>query len=342
MEILMLGNLPESDSRSIGGATVLTQEIFEYLKKQEELSVHFLKIRKHWKPKAQIIDYLIFPFRFIGNLKRKDAIDIHASSDFHLTMGPIIVLLAKFFKKPVTYHFFGGNFHKRFQRLPKFYQKWLLKTIFQSKLVFVETLEMLHFFEKYPSVSMGWLPNSRKPYLGEIDKNSIFQKKIVFISRVTPSKGIEELIAAVEILDSSYSIDIYGPLDKAYYSEEHFRDKAINYKGILKSEAVIQTLLKYDLLVLPTFHNGEGYPGILLEALSVGIPVITTEWNALGEIIKEDYNGKLIPIKSVEKLVEAIQYFSEENYPPFRANALESFHNFNSEVVFKRLLESYD
>ncbi len=336
----MVGNLPTEDSRSIGGATVLTQRIFEFIKTKATIDLYFLTIRKHWKPKAQIIDYLWFPFRFLWYQKSYNHISFHASTDFHLTVGPIATGFCRLFRKKYSYHFFGGNFHKKFQQLPKFYQKWIRATILKADTVFMETLEMIRYFEA-DDINLEWLPNSRKtPPVNTPPKK--FEKRFVFISRVTPTKGIDTIIEAVKNLPRDYIIDIYGPLDERFYKKEHFDKFKINYYGSISADEVIPTLLRYDVLLLPTFHPGEGYPGIVIEALSVGLPVISTKWNAIEELITDEISGKIIPIKSSQALTKAIQSFTPENYPLFSKNALDSFANFNSDLVFKRVVESYD
>ena len=339
-KVLIVGNLPTRDSRSIGGATILTQRIFEFLKSQKTAEFSFLKIRKHWKPKAQIIDYIWFPLRFLWFQKNNEVISFHASTDFHITVGPLVTAFCRLSGKKYSYHFFGGNFHQKFQQLPKFYQRWLKLTILKADTVFMETLEMINYFEA-ENINLQWLPNSRKsPTLTLQPKK--FKKRFVFISRVTPTKGIDTILEAVESLPQDYIIDIYGPLDERFYKEEHFKLNRVNYCGILSADEVIPTLSKYDVLLLPTFHPGEGYPGIIIEALSVGLPVISTKWNAMEELITDEVNGKIIPIRSSQALTQAIKSFTSENYSSFSKNALASFANFNSDLVFKRILESYD
>jgi len=339
-KVLIVGNLPTKDSRSIGGATVLTQRIFEFLKTRKTKEIIFLKIRKHWKPKAQIIDYIWFPFRFLWYQKNVKIISFHASTDFHITVGPLVTGFCRILRKKYIYHFFGGNFHKKFQRLPKFYQSLLKFTILKADTVFMETLDMINYFEA-ENINLQWLPNSRKSPTITLEPKK-FKKRFVFISRVTPTKGIDTILESVENLSQDYIIDIYGPLDERFYQEEDFKLNRVNYCGILSADEVIPTLLKYDVLLLPTFHPGEGYPGIVIEALSVGLPVISTKWNAIEELITNEVNGKIIPIRSSKALTESIKSFTSENYLPFSKNALASFTNFNSDLVFKRIVDSYD
>src|SRR5690606_22162053 len=116
-----------------------------------------------------------------------------------------------------------------------------------------------------------------------------YSKKFVFISRVIKEKGIGTILKAFENLDASYSVDIYGPIGKGDYAEEELNKRNCKYKGVVPANRVIEILKKYDVLLLPTFFEGEGYPGIIIESLSIGMPVITTKWKAIDEIIIHNY-----------------------------------------------------
>jgi glycosyltransferase involved in cell wall biosynthesis len=79
----------------------------------------------------------------------------------------------------------------------------------------------------------------------------------------------------------------------------------------LPFEKVQQTLSKYDVLLLPTFYAGEGYPGAIIEAYSCGIPVIATAWRSIPEIVHKN-SGILIPPHSSAALANAIDRLSDD------------------------------
>jgi glycosyltransferase involved in cell wall biosynthesis len=337
--VLLIGNIPNNNQKkSIGGATVLTKRILDYLMVHYAGSISFVQIRNNWNRFGQVLDYLVLMVKFPFLVRKIDVVSIHATSDFHLTIGPLIVLLCKLFNKNVIYHFFGGVFHKKYDNLPKI-SRWIIKnTILKNNVICFETKEMVRYFEDL-GIKTYWFPNSRQTQVTE--ERKAFNNKAVFISRVTKNKGIEDICRAKKNLNKQMTLDVYGPLDKEY-TANYFDQFDINYKGVLNDDKVIETLNNYDLLVLPSYHDGEGYPGIVIEALSLAIPVICTKWNALPEIIIDNYNGKLIPIKNSEKLAEAINAFNLDNYKEYSTNALNSFQQFNSSEVFAKFMANYD
>jgi glycosyltransferase involved in cell wall biosynthesis len=79
----------------------------------------------------------------------------------------------------------------------------------------------------------------------------------------------------------------------------------VRYCGFLTHSQVSEMLWAYDCLVLPTFHPGEGYPGVIAEAFAHELPVITTNWLAIPEIVDEDC-GILIAPQDTDAFVAAV------------------------------------
>jgi glycosyltransferase involved in cell wall biosynthesis len=340
-KILCFANIPvEGQERSIGGATVLAKNILEFIKQDDRIDVKHTQIRFFWRNKLQLIDYFLWLFRFPFSIRKMDVISFHGTKDFHFIIAPFLWLWVKLFNKKVIYHFFGGNFHEQYQELPKIARQVIKNTILKSDYIFLETIEMIDFFKKENIKNIHWLPNSRKPISKNLTSKN-FSKRFVFISRVIPEKGINELIKAAINLPNEYCIDIYGPIDDRHYKGDFFNDKKVNYKGLLIPEEVLNVLSSYDVLLLPSYFKGEGYPGIIIESLALGIPVITTNWKALPEIITNNINGILIDIKNEKQLEEAILFFNEDNYTLFREKTFKSFQQFSSDVVFNKIIDSY-
>jgi glycosyltransferase involved in cell wall biosynthesis len=339
-KILFIGNLPGKNLKSVGGANNYSFFLYEKLK-SKNIDVDFMEIRKLWCKFGQIIDYPIFLVRFLFCYRKYDIISIHATTDFHLTLGIIIsFFLNQLSKKKLIYHFYGGIFHKYYDAHPKIIQKIVNKSIFSSNKILMETKSMISYFEKRNFANFKWFPNSREPNL-TIKNNNNFSKKFVFISRVTKSKGVLEILEVFKNLGQDYQVDFFGPLDNKHFTKEHLENDNTSYKGVLNSNEVIEVLEKYDVLLLPTFHKGEGYPGIIIEGFSIGVPVISTTWGAIPEIIENNKNGILVEPESIDELRNAVLSFNESNYLDFSENALVSFKDFDLNKNIEDLINFY-
>ncbi|WP_439489761.1 glycosyltransferase [Algoriphagus sp.] len=78
---------------------------------------------------------------------------------------------------------------------------------------------------------------------------------------------------------------------------------------------------------------GEGFPMAIAEALSVGVPAISTAVGDIPSYIKDGYNGYLLPMDFEPKQYVDKIYSLLENYPPFAEGALESSYIFNADSV---------
>jgi glycosyltransferase involved in cell wall biosynthesis len=154
--------------------------------------------------------------------------------------------------------------------------------------------------------------------------------KLAYFGRISKSKGLLELISIDKDLPHGISIDVYGPLEDlglAYF--ENLLN--INYCGSLKPEEVEKELKLYSAIVLPTSFNGEGHPGIIIESLMQGKPVLVSSWHYITEIIIDGYNGVLFNSIEATDLLEGIFRYTKMDYNKLCENALISSKQFDLE-----------
>ena len=103
-----------------------------------------------------------------------------------------------------------------------------------------------------------------------------------------------------------------------------------------------QKLAENDVLILPTKWGTEGYPGVIIEAYGVGVPVISTPMGAIPEIVEDGKTGFFTPVDDAPALAETIRRFNENNYRQYSENALQAFTDFDYEKtneMIAKLLE---
>jgi len=115
--------------------------------------------------------------------------------------------------------------------------------------------------------------------------------RFVNLARVSVEKGTLTMIKAFNHITAPAVLDVYGPIyDDAYWTKCQFEIEnlpahiEVNYKGIIQSEDVPAILSQYDFFVL--LSEGENFGHAILEALSVGLPVLIsdqTPWRHLTE-----------------------------------------------------------
>jgi len=192
--------------------------------------------------------------------------------------------------------------------------------------VFFETKYLVEYFRRY-NPHTYWLPNVRKREKRE-KRSKTFQRRFVYIGTINEEKGIDLLCEVARKLPEEITLDLYGPIIEEKYSTEYFEAQGANYKGALRPDEVLEVMASYDVLVLPSYR--EGYPGVIIEAFMLGLPVIATKLDGIMEMVEEGRNGVLIDTGSTSQLYEAIVSMNQERYDQLHKYALASFEPYDS------------
>jgi glycosyltransferase involved in cell wall biosynthesis len=144
-----------------------------------------------------------------------------------------------------------------------------------------------------------------------------FTKKIKFImvSRMLHEKGVIEFIeAGKKLLKEKYNckFQLIGPVianNSSSFSKKELNDIIPNryFKYIGNVEDVRRYIENSDCVVLPSYR--EGTPRSLLEALSMGRPIITTDAIGCKNIVKSGYNGIRCKTRNIESLCNAMKKY---------------------------------
>jgi len=128
----------------------------------------------------------------------------------------------------------------------------------------------------------------------------------IFIGRLEQIKGVHDLLAAWRDVPAPAHLVIVGTGSQEdtlkAYAAAHLSGR-VTFTG--KRDNIPEFLQATDTWVLPSY--GEGLPVALLEAMSTGIPVVTTPVGAIPEIITTDENGLLVESGDVPALTEALK-----------------------------------
>ena len=152
----------------------------------------------------------------------------------------------------------------------------------------------------------------------------------LMISRLLVDKGVREYVEAAKIVHSYFpdvTFQLAGNLDEnpsaitAQELQSWIDEGNIQYLGEKKSVKSILKSCKY--YVLPSYR--EGMPRSVLEALSTGRPIITTDVPGCRETVIHKKNGLLVPVKNPTALANAMISLLEESEEAIKKMALESY-----------------
>lgn len=262
---------------------------------------------------------------------------------------PLFIIWKKQFNKDVRYIVIGGW-------LPDFLKKSIFYLYLCKKLdgIYVQTEQM-----KKRLVAMGLknvyvFPNFRQTdyivrKIHEIEKPF----KLVYFSEVNKTKGIELAILAVKKINKNKEnilakLDIYGPIAKNY--NDNFKkilgkcENYISYRGIIEhiENDIYDNLSNYDLLLFPTYHEGEGFPGVILESFIAGVPVLASDWKYNSEVIKENETGKLFISQDIKDLVKKLDFIinNPDLIYEMKKKCLIEANKYRADLVINILLDN--
>lgn len=133
---------------------------------------------------------------------------------------------------------------------------------------------------------------------------------IGFIGRIVPAKGLEYLLNALPYLKEEFkNIKLFIVGEGSLVEELKERAKKNNvFDNILfigRRRDIPEILASINIFVMPSI--AEGFPNALLEAMAMGKPIVTTEVGGIPEIVKNGFNGLLVPPRDTVSLSKAIK-----------------------------------
>jgi glycosyltransferase involved in cell wall biosynthesis len=190
------------------------------------------------------------------------------------------------------------------------------------------------------------LPNFKEFPILEYNKSRSSEIcRFVYVGRISKSKGIKEILDAVEIVrqntSTKFLVDFFGPIDDHF----DFTNAVTKYKGFLDfqghPEKSYQTLSGYDCMLFPTYWMGEGFPGVLIDSFIAGLPVIVSDWNMNKELITSGVNGYIVEPQNALDLADKMIYALKNNVELAKmgsTNILKAEH-YHIEKVWPRITD---
>lgn len=318
-----------------GGATVLFRQLVTELQKRPNVELHVIDTSSEVS-RVRFCRLFWIAFRTTILIWKSDLVSLHVSSVQAALYGFFVWFLCAMRGRTWILRIFGDGSikHRTMGTVNRLLFDWLLH---HCPLLLVETRAAEAYF-RHRCGHVEWYPNNRPLSPARSLSDSTSATRFVYIGHVKSSKGIRELLAAASMLGSEAKIAVYGPLQDGI--EPHEFAGCVDYCGELSPAEVPHVLSQNDVLVLPTYYRGEGYPGVILEAFAAGLPVITTRWQSIPEIVTAE-NGILVEPRSAMELSEAMQHLVHHpaEFHRRRSGALRSAQLFDSALWTTRFIQ---
>ena len=185
-----------------------------------------------------------------------------------------------------------------------------------------------------------------KPNFIDVREDFIIKKErenqFVFAGRMDLLKGIDVLLEAWEYMGRNAPKLVLcgtGPMEdwsKKYIQEN---DLNVDFKGLLSNAEIKKIIAESKAVILPTKWY-EGFPMTIVEAFSVGTPVICSDFGNVATLIEDKCTGFLCKADSVESIAEMVVEVEQSNivYEAVYDNYKEKF---SGQVSYQRLSYIY-
>lgn len=254
--------------------------------------------------------------------KKSDKVLLFGSNQFLLAMMPMCLLIAKIANKPFYVRSFGGSLDTYYLSLPpalRNYFRWVLNRV---DGLLVQTRPLNDFFQNLLVSQVHLISGYRElPKTPINDKNELHNGttlSIVYFGHIQKQKGVFDLLDSIKKLNNDHTkvtCDFFGPVyeeDAASFHKAISQTAGATFSGVLESHQVVSTIAHYDLFVFPTYYQGEGHPGVLIEAMIAGMPIITSNFKSIPDLVQHGVNGLLVSPKNPQEIADAIQQLLDD------------------------------
>jgi glycosyltransferase involved in cell wall biosynthesis len=238
----------------------------------------------------------------------------------------------------VIAHLHGGAFKRYYHAslpLIRLAISWVLR---RANVVIVLSKQWKHFVleDVSPNIDVQVVPNSVDfMFAQEIMEeaapgSSRNEDSVLFVGQLYRAKGLFDILKAAPLVQQSrpdvrfiiagkaVSQHIASEIERAYL--ENTASDAILFLGQVTGRAKLELFLRASVFVLPS--KFENMPYALLEAMSTGLPVVTTPVGAIPELVEEGINGFFIQPGDYYALADRIVRLLED--APLRATMAQA------------------
>jgi glycosyltransferase involved in cell wall biosynthesis len=172
----------------------------------------------------------------------------------------------------------------------------------------------------------------------------------IFVGRLVTDKGLNELISAFDELNTTYKdikLLLVGGYEKELDPLLPESDNIIESNNNIISTGWVNDVRPYfsiaNALTFPSYR--EGFPNVVMQAAAMELVSIVTDINGCNEIIKNEENGIIVPVKDSKALLEAMRnIYNNKSTSSARGKLSRELiiSNYERSEVWNALLKEYN
>ncbi|HHT3114579.1 TPA: glycosyltransferase [Klebsiella pneumoniae] len=311
---------------------------------KEELSPYHTKSGMYFfkRKKRGILSFISFIKAFILCVLREKPDIVHLHSTFSGVLGRLCLFILRPIVKPVViYCPHAFSFMMTNQKIKKKIYVAIEKILQKN----TDAIICVSKYELEESIKYGFDKSKLILIYNGVPRKRFYDKKttgnninLLFIGRLDYQKGFDILISAMEkTINGNIKLTVVGDSDDSNVKKN---SDSIKYVGWVAPENIEQYYREADLVVVPS--RWEGFAMVPLEAMSYGLPVISSDATSLPEAIKHRVTGYLFKSESASNLTDVLDKLDLIEAKKLGENALIFFEeHFQSIHMLKEVKELY-
>jgi len=293
--------------------------------------------------KNKILRLLVMCFSVIKNRKNIDFLLIDTFSTTNFYYAYCTSQLARFFKIPYIPILHGGNLPSRLKNSPR-----LSKRIFKFSKVNVAPSNYLKTAFEKEGFDTILIPNTIEINQYQFKKRKVFKPRLLWVRAFDKTYNPQMAVYVLHQLKQEFAdakLCMIGPAkDETLAStkkliKELKLENYVEITGVLPKEKWHQKSKEFDIFINTT--NFDNTPVSLIEAMALGLPVITTNVGGISFLIDDGREGVLVDKNDDGAMVSAIKKYIHnlENTRLIAKNARKKAEKFDWKQVRTKWLE---
>lgn len=346
-------NLKKFDKETIIFMPKHNSEKFKKICKEKKTDFEILDICSIEKNYFKILKYILFfisdIFEVIKKIKSKKIDLIHISGGSWQIRG---IIAGKILKKPIIWHINDTNMPKFILLIYKILYPLTTSIIYASK----KSLSIYQNFDQKPYMIIPSTLDTIYFQKKNLIKTPIFNdynKTLINVSNLSPVKNIACLLRCVSEIKKKISNIKLLIIGETFKSQLHYKKKILNLIDHLNLKNNV-SFLGYQREVRSLLHqsdiyvcasNYESSPVSIWEAMSMELPIVSTDVGDLPEYIINDKNGYIVDKNDyIAMSNNIIKILSNKNLKNSmgKLNRTIAINNFSLDIVSKKTNNFYD
>jgi glycosyltransferase involved in cell wall biosynthesis len=303
---------------SLGAVSGVTTHVNSLLKSplRAEFSLAHFQVGSEGRSEStagRLARFLLSPFALAAAIVRRDIALVHINTSLNAKAywrDLAYLVMAKLCGVRVVLQKHGGS-------LREFSGGGLFAAFVRATLrladaiVVLSRAELAEYRERLPGKNVLLLPNGID--LGPLPERGAPSRepvRAIYIGRLAPRKGLDEILDAFSLLQGKNVARLViagsGPDEAALKARVQSLglDEDVRFAGPAYGEHKARLLRESDLLLLPSYS--EGLPYALLEAMAAGVVPVVTRVGAIPDVVEEGVHGAFVPLREAGPIAGAI------------------------------------